>query len=294
MKVHHVSAFTFKNQGGNMAGVIILDPNSNFPSDEEMIKVAAYLNYSETSFVKILGNNRFHTRYFTPLQEVDLCGHATIATFAVLKEEGLLNEGPILNITGAGPIEIYINDDRIFMDMAKPTLKYKLKEDDAFHLAEVIGLSPLNRPFIKEHLPMIISTGLPDIIMELPSFEHLMNLNVNMDALTEFSNDFQVIGLHCFARKTDNSILYHCRNFAPACGIDEECATGTSNGALTYYLFLDGSLAPGKQELFTDFLQGESMNMPSLISTALSSNGTETSIKVGGKASIKQVSQYEA
>ena len=78
MSVHKffiVDAFTEKTFGGNAAGVVILEDNEDFPSEEEMIKLAAELRYSETVFIKpYLSDNEcdFHARYFTPTDEVDL------------------------------------------------------------------------------------------------------------------------------------------------------------------------------------------------------------------------------
>ena len=75
MKFYIVDAFTDTLFGGNPAGVAILDEHVDFPSEDQMRKTAAELRYSETAFVKPLGDGEFHTRYFTPTDEVDLCGH---------------------------------------------------------------------------------------------------------------------------------------------------------------------------------------------------------------------------
>ena len=84
MKFYIVDAFTEKKFGGNPAGVIILPEGADFPSDELCVKTAAELRYSETAFVKKLAEDEFQVRYFTPAAEVDLCGHATIASFKTL------------------------------------------------------------------------------------------------------------------------------------------------------------------------------------------------------------------
>ena len=76
MKFYIVDAFTETTFGGNPAGVVILPEGADFPSDEVMVKTAAELRYSETAFIKKLGEKEFQIRYFTPAAEVDLCGHA--------------------------------------------------------------------------------------------------------------------------------------------------------------------------------------------------------------------------
>ena len=78
----------------------------------------------------------------------------------------------------------------------------------------------------------------------------------------------------------------HCRNFAPLYGIDEESATGTSNGALTYYLYRRGLVFLGKTNLF---VQGEAMGKPSKVYSRLTQgeNGA-VSIRVGGSAVVRE------
>ena len=96
MRYFIVDAFTREAFGGNPAGVVSLE--GGFPSDRLMQQVAAELRYSETAFVQQNGPAEFTVRYFTPAGEVDLCGHATIASFGVLWQHGLISENsPIVN-----------------------------------------------------------------------------------------------------------------------------------------------------------------------------------------------------
>ena len=92
MKIFTVDTFTNKPFTGNQAGVCILDKEID---DSLMLQIAKELNYSETAFalpLKVNNNNKFNLRWFTPKQEVDLCGHATLATSRVLYENGLVNK----------------------------------------------------------------------------------------------------------------------------------------------------------------------------------------------------------
>ena len=81
MKYFIVDAFTDEPFGGNPAGVVLID-TAEFPDEKYMQQVAAEFRYSETAFVRRDGEEEFTVRYFTPCGEVDLCGHATIATFS--------------------------------------------------------------------------------------------------------------------------------------------------------------------------------------------------------------------
>ena len=88
MKYFVVDAFTDQLFGGNPAGVVLLESDT-FPKKELMLKVAAELRYSETAFIRRHSAQEFTIRYFTPKAEVDLCGHATIASFFMLHQKGL-------------------------------------------------------------------------------------------------------------------------------------------------------------------------------------------------------------
>ena len=87
--------------------------------------------------------------------------------------------------------------------------------------------------------------------------------------------------MHAFTLSESDGV--HCRNFAPLYDLDEEAATGTSNGALTYYLYKRGIVKAGADNLF---IQGEAMDRPSKISSRLSEEAGGVKIRVGGVAAI--------
>jgi predicted PhzF superfamily epimerase YddE/YHI9 len=306
MKFFIVDAFTTELFGGNPAGVVLVPEDGDFPSDETMRRTAAELRYSETAFVKRLGGDSFHTRYFTPAAEVDLCGHATIAAFHVLGEEGLIgtgaasdapdasasgaNGGPYTNRTLAGDLNVEIKDGVVRMDMAAP--EYIRAIDAADELTElyaVMGLNSLeDRPGpgalskagvlrgesgldSMNCFPEIISTGLPDIILPVATEERLNAIRPDFTSLAELSKRYEVTGVHAFC---PSAAEYRCRNFAPLYGIDEEAATGTANAALTYYLYRHGGVAPGATNVF---IQGEAMGRPSRVLTLLTAKEDDPS-----------------
>lgn len=275
MKFYIVDAFTSVPFGGNTAGVVLLEDDKGFPSDTLMQKIAAQLRYSETAFIKQNGEKDFTIRYFTPEGEVDLCGHATIASFKVLMECGRTTEGDVcLNRTLAGDLNVYVGE-QIMMDMATPQVVGKEVE-----MKELYRIMAGREMETVQELPVeIISTGLPDIILPLASVEELQSLKPDMQALAKLSNELEVTGVHAFAIADDNYTA-HVRNFAPLYGIDEESATGTANGALSYYLFRHGIAKEGDR---CTYLQGEAMGRASEISAQIETGGK---IKVGGNAAI--------
>ena len=275
MKFYIVDAFTSVPFGGNTAGVVLLEDDKGFPSDTLMQRIAAQLRYSETAFIKQNGEKDFTIRYFTPEGEVDLCGHATIASFKVLMECGRTTEGDVcLNRTLAGDLNVYVGE-QIMMDMATPQVVGKEVE-----MKELYRIMAGREMETLQELPVeIISTGLPDIILPLASVEELQSLKPDMQALAKLSKELEVTGVHAFAIADDNYTA-HVRNFAPLYGIDEESATGTANGALSYYLFRHGIAKEGDR---CTYLQGEAMGRASEITAQVIAGGK---IKVGGNAAI--------
>lgn len=85
LKLWLVDAFATSPFTGNPAGVAVVD---EFPDVSLMQSIAAELNWSETSFVKPLGNNQYHIRWFSPMDEAPMCGHATLAAAHILWEQG--------------------------------------------------------------------------------------------------------------------------------------------------------------------------------------------------------------
>ena len=229
MRYFTVDAFAQEPFGGNPAGVVLLNGNTPFPEDEIMRKIAAEMRYSETAFVQQNGPEEFTVRYFTPAAEVDLCGHATIAAFSVLREEGIAKEGTIcINHTKAGDLEIFVGK-KILMEMATPEIVGKI--EDTKRLEQIMGGKSSDTLPIK-----IVSTGLPDIIFPVGSIDELNALAPNMESLSKLSEELKVVGVHAFALSNDG-FTAHVRNFAPLYDIPEESATGTANAALTYYLY---------------------------------------------------------
>ena len=108
----------------------------------------------------------------------------------------------------------------------------------------------------------------------------LMAAVQNEHAVTELSRRYDCVGVHMFC-PGDETCTAYCSNFAPLYDIPEECATGTSNGALTYYLYRRGIVKPGHENVF---LQGEHMGRPSEIRSRLTENGDQVLIRIGGSA----------
>lgn len=158
--VYVASAFSKNNKGGNKAGVVLDRPDL---TPEQKMKIAKELGYSETAFVSESGVADFELQYFTPTEEVPLCGHATIATFSVLNILNRLDKSDYTIETKAGILKMQIKDDgMIFMEQNCPEY-YELLNPEMFD-------GCFDSACIDSKLPIqIISTGLKDIIVPIVS-----------------------------------------------------------------------------------------------------------------------------
>ena len=279
MKIFVCDAFSSEIFKGNQAGVVILEEKEDYPTEILMKNIAAELKHSETAFVKKIDNNIFKIRYFTPIEEVELCGHATISVFSVLRELKLISSGKYIAETLAGSLEIVADKDFIWMDMASP------KTECIFNLAEIKDIySAFNLDIAqapKNLIPKIVNTGLSDIIIPIENKEFLDSFVMNKEKVIELSKKYKVVGAHLFTLDKCKKVTAFCRNIAPLVGIDEECATGTSNGALTHYL-KDYNIISSKD--INSFRQGEAMQRASTILSRYKEDGV--TIQVGGNAVI--------
>ncbi|MDO4869281.1 MAG: PhzF family phenazine biosynthesis protein [Bacillota bacterium] len=286
MRFQIVDAFTDSLFGGNPAGVVIIPDGQDYPDDETMRKTAAELRYSETAFIKKLGEGRFQARYFTPAAEVDLCGHATIGSSYALTVEGLADKGSTITYeTLAGNIDITISDDGILMGMGDPASYGTLESGTVVDLYHILGLEAHGQDVCGQNpevklAPEKVSTGLIDIMTPVKDEKELEAIDPDFKAMSELSEKQEVVGVHAFTINSEDGLI-HARNFAPLYDIDEEAATGTSNGALAFYLYQHGLIEPDK--VYT-VVQGEKMGRPSKISFQVIADGADVKVKVGGSA----------
>ena len=279
MKIFVCDAFSSEIFKGNQAGVVILDENENYPSETFMKNIAAELKHSETAFVKKIDDKKFEIRYFTPTEEVELCGHATISVFSTLRQLEIITIGKYIAKTLAGDLEIIVDENFIWMDMSAPRIEYIFNSNEIKEIYSAFNLDISQAP--KNLIPKIVNTGLSDIIIPIDNKEVLDSFIMNKEKVIELSKKYKVVGAHLFTLDKNKKVTAFCRNIAPLVGIDEECATGTSNGALTHYLKDYDVIST--QDINT-FIQGESMGRASTIFSKYKED--DKTIQIGGNAII--------
>jgi phenazine biosynthesis protein PhzF family len=272
--IYKVTAFSDDINGGNPAGVVL---NADSFTESKMLRIAQEVGFSETAFVMNSDLADYRVRFFTPVDEVDLCGHATVAAFNLLRDIGIITTGEYTQETKAGILKLQIFDTYIYMAQNVP-MYYDVIDKDEIDGCFESQLSD----YISDMPIQIVSTGLKDIMLPVKDLETLFALKPNLNLINDISRKYDVVGIHAFCLETLHNGEAHVRNFAPRYGISEESATGTSNGALSCYL-----MKYLKHRFNGKFVieQGYSMKRPSKIITELRCNSDEIiEVHVGGSA----------
>ncbi|MCL2588381.1 MAG: PhzF family phenazine biosynthesis protein [Oscillospiraceae bacterium] len=266
MTIFIASAFSKNNLGGNKAGVCLLSEALN---EQQKITIAKQLGFSETAFISA-GKTGFKLEYFTPAEEVPMCGHATIASFVVMRDKLALNNDTYIIETKSGDLSVRLDGDMVFMEQNKPEFFETLSKMD---VAECFDIDVTSEKFPIE----IGSTGLRDIMLPVRSLEVLEAMNPNFNEISSISRKFDVVGIHAFSLDGGRIV---CRNFAPLFDIPEESATGTSNCVLASYLWRNNI---ERKSEYT-FEQGYTLGSPSEIIVHLTTSGDDIrNVFVGGK-----------
>ena len=276
-KVYTLNAFAKTKDGGNPAGVVL---DSDSLSENQMKKIAKKVGFSETAFVQKSKKADFRVRFFTPSDEVDICGHATVASFYLMNQKGIIKPEKYTQETKAGVLNLEVQKNGvIFMSQTLPQFFDKI---DKKELANSLNIPESQ---ISSDLPtQIVSTGLKDILIPINTLQDLNAVEPDFKKVSQISKKYDVIGYHLFTLETKHGSTAHCRNLAPLYDIPEESATGTSNGALSCYLSKYGKITL-KQVKKLVFEQGYSMGKPSEILASLEIEGNKiTEVQIGGIA----------
>lgn len=271
-----VDAFATDPLSGNPAGLV---PDAEGLSTKAMAAIARELHASETAFLTPSDSAGRRIRYFTPAGEIDLCGHATVASVAWLAEAGRIDDGAHIFETNVGQIETELDDGTVWMDgeVAEVT-RADLGYD---RIASALGADPATLKDIGADLPLAVaSTGLRYLVVPMNFLQALSGLKPDLKAIEALSADLDVTGVYAFTFDTlDGDSTLHGRMFAPRVGIEEDPVTGTASGAVAAYLREFGAFDGELPDEMT-FEQGHFVDRPGRIRV----RGTADPIAVGGRA----------
>jgi len=216
--IYQVDAFADTVFTGNPAAVV---PLQTFLKSGTLQKIALENNLSETAFVVRRPDGSYDLRWFTPVVEVDFCGHATLATAHILLSE-LNAHSPLLFHTQIGPIEVTSNGARYTM------------RTPAFPMTEMQLTPALLAAF--EHLPVAAWWSRKNVFLMFPA----------ADIVAGFQPDFSIIKALSSEPNIDDGVVimaqgdggnyqkydFVSRYFVPAFGIDEDPVTGSTHASM--------------------------------------------------------------
>ncbi len=214
MRITQIDAFTDSPFSGNPAAVCLLP---EFPSDDWMQKMAAEMNLSETAFLVRQGD-RFLLRWFTPTVEVDLCGHATLASAHFLWESGEI--GPrdaALFQTASGPLSARRRGAWIEMDFPSEPAQ---PVEPPPGLIDALGA-----------VPVYVGRNRIDFLIEVATETEVRNLRPDLARLADQTER----GVIVTSRSDHAEFDFVSRFFAPGVGVDEDPVTGSAHCCLGPY-----------------------------------------------------------
>ncbi len=218
-----IDAFTNQTFRGNPAATILVD---QFPKDAQMQQIAAEMNLSETAFVKPLdkssSQNHFQLRWFTPKQEVPLCGHATLAIAHYLRElEVIDTKLPLIFSTLSGDLMISFEEQLIVMDF--PATFYRTcSERSQQLLADMLVDQPYETLGQAEDYLAVALESESTVQNFQPQYERIAELDGFGFIITAIADP-------------DQPYDFVSRFFAPKAGIQEDPVTGSAHCSLTPY-----------------------------------------------------------
>ena len=220
LKMYQVDAFASAVFGGNPAAVCILE---EWIADETMQRIAEENNLAETAYA-VYNNGVYDIRWFTPEEEVDLCGHATLATSYVLfnhetkyLSEATKNNALQLHSHRSGPLSVVKQGDDIY-ELNFPVDDLNRSDFNLSHTEVLVGCKAIKA-----------FEGKTDLMLIYENEAQIRSLQPNFFEIDKI----KVRGIICTA--PGDRVDFVSRFFAPQCGVPEDPATGSAHTTLTPY-----------------------------------------------------------
>ena len=256
LDVYFVDAFTDKVFSGNPAAVIFTD----IDDENLMQKIAFENNLSETAFVNTSQETNY-IRWFSPIKEVDLCGHATLASAYIYFNYINKDEDKVSFMSASGELSVRKTDDLYELDFPKDNLK---KIDLIDQVEDCIGVKPIET-FIGDINLFALLDNEETLKTLKPNFSKLINLEGQGLIVSSQSNEYDFVS----------------RYFCPKFGINEDPVTGSAHTTLIPYW-------------------ADKLNSSEMIAKQVSERGgvlycknRDTRVLIGGKATLYMKGEIE-
>lgn len=210
LKIYQIDAFARSAFEGNPAAVV---PLIEWLDDMVMQRIAMENNLSETAFF-IPDGEKWHIRWFTPSAEVDMCGHATLASAYVLFECMNIIGNKVVFTSRSGDLIVRKDGDMYIMDFPVQTIKQCVLP---YEIAEAFVTPPIECYYSMDYI--LIFENESDIINAVPKLEKLQMIDARGVVITAKSRDYDFV----------------CRFFAPKVGVNEDPVTGSAFTQLIPY-----------------------------------------------------------
>ena len=273
IEIFQIDAFTSEPFCGNPAAVVFND----FLTEKEMKSIAAEMNLSETAFLSSSDKADFNLRWFTPKTEVNLCGHATIASLHFLFEKNLLGDNPEITFnTKSGIIKAGKTSDSYWMQI--PKVGFTKIDTDLSELFSALGLksSAVNKNvFVGTNAYLFIGVDNLQTLFNLePDF-------IKISGIISSQKNFSDIAVYTLQTLEEDSTA-HLRFFAPADGIYEDPVTGSAAGPLLLLLHQQNLIRDFSDDKIYKIEQGDILKRKGRV--GVSYNSKSGVLKIHGNA----------
>jgi trans-2,3-dihydro-3-hydroxyanthranilate isomerase len=281
-----VDAFTLVPLTGNPAGVVM---NADGLTPQQMQVIAREMAVPETAFILPASTPSadLRIRWFTPTVEVPLCGHATIASFHALAEDGMYGMKDLgtysFNLeTKSGILPITVEKNREGITVLFGLLVPEFVRAGQFKL-DIMRILNISLEEFENRMPIVMEHYLYVPIRRLHT---LFSMKPNFFAMSQFLSNRNLTGLCVFTTETvDRGSAVHSRFFAPTVGINEDPVTGSANGPLGVYLFERGEVEPVGDTVTLTGEQGDAIGRKGRVLIQLKVQGSRVlSVQIGGSA----------
>ena len=284
------SAFSDSAFGGCAAG--ILDQASEL-TGSEMLQIAREIGVPATCFITGISPTEVSVRFFSPLSEYPMCGHATIGLMTWLKERGffIFDDNGVAHTRLSTPdtltnVEVQQREDGcIEVLLSLPPAEFVPAPVGSIELSHVLGIESER---LESNLEMTMTTtDFRSLLVPIDNVSDLEAVRPDFQGIEDLCRGSVMDTIFLFAPKDDdlaNGI--RCREFCPAVGTPESAASGTTNRSISCYLYEQNRLTSARDGVASlSISQGKEVGRPSNIRSVISlQDGQVNSVGIGGVA----------
>jgi trans-2,3-dihydro-3-hydroxyanthranilate isomerase len=286
LKFKHVDAFTTTPFTGNPAAVVT---DASSLTEQQMLMIARELNLPETAFVLPTAktDTDLRIRWYTSTNEVPLCGHATIASFHALAEEGKLgmrNDGTfdfrLETASGILPVSVQKEGKSTSVLFGLPMPDFEKAGEYRIDLSRLLNIT------LKELDPSFPILRDAYLYVPVRRLHSLFTIRPNFALLASFLEMRKFGGICVYTTETiDRDSVVHARFFAPHQGTNEDPVTGSAQGPLMVLLYREGVLKVPEGKAIFQGEQGDAIGRRGRVSVELTvDNGVPSTLAIGGQA----------